>query len=273
MKWSGAYYDTVMTQTWNLFSTLDPSDVQLIVFPETAIPDYMNGRTKESEFLENDATENNAAIVMGALSRVRSENPEEKSKIYNSAFLFGFGGPMPEYRKMHLVPFSEKIPFNGIFPMLNYVDLGTGKFSTGDSLSIWQPGDFSTIICYEAIYGYILRDAKRKGARFIVNITNDGWFMKSTAPYQHLNLVRAQAVENGIGIVRAANTGISAFIEADGRTIEKTELFEKKIIIRKIPLKTRFTPYSAIGDCVEYVLLAFSLLMVIVAKIKKPPTR
>jgi apolipoprotein N-acyltransferase len=264
-KWSRKYYDSVMTQTWDLFQTLDPSEVSLILFPETAIPDYMGSRTNEYEFLESYAAKNNTAILIGALSRVRNQEQGKRYKVYNSAFLFGSGYPAAEYRKMHLVPFSEKIPFDNIFPVVNYVDLGGADFSSGDSLSIWQPGDFSPLICYEAIYGSILREAKRKGAKFIANIVNDGWFMRSTAPYQHLNLVRAHAVENGIGVVRAANTGISAFIEPSGRIIEKTELFEQKIVVRGMPLSTRFTLYSVIGDYVELFLFVFSLSMIVSA--------
>ncbi|MDR1811985.1 MAG: apolipoprotein N-acyltransferase [Candidatus Fibromonas sp.] len=276
-KWSRAYFDSVMGQTWDLFKTLDPRDVELILFPETAIPDFINTRYKEYEFFDNYARENNAVIVAGALNRVWDVGKESKRKkkysIYNSAFLFGLDSPAAEYRKIHLVPFSEKIPFDNIFPVINYVDLGGGNFSSGDSLSIWQPGNFSPLICYEAIYGGILREAKRNGAKFIANIVNDGWFMKSIAPYQHFNLVRAHAVENGIGIVRAANTGISAFIEPNGRVNEKTGLFEQKIIRHDISLKTRFTPYSVAGDYIEQVLFVFSLLMILAAFIiKKPPT-
>ncbi len=263
-KWSKEYYDSIMRQTWDLFATLDPSNVSLIVFPETAIPADMNISVKEYEFLDGYAKKNNTAIVIGALSKIRGKERGKKGySVYNSAFLFGSGYPAAEYRKIHLVPFSEKIPFDNIFPVVNYVDLGGGDFSQGDSLPVWQPGNFSPLICYEAIYGGILRDAKRKGAKFIVNITNDGWFMRSIAPYQHLNLVRAHAVENGIGVVRAANTGISAFIEPNGRIIEKTELFEQKIVIRGMPLSTRFTLYSAIGDYVELFLFVFSLAMIV----------
>jgi len=264
-KWSREYYDSIMKQTWNVFKTLKPDTVALILFAETAIPDFIDMRSKEQEFLESYAIRHNTAIVIGALSRNWDSPKENKRKrkygVYNSAFLFGSDHPMQEYRKMHLVPFSEKMPFDNIFPVINYVDLGGGDFSPGDSIYIWQPGNFSPLICYEAIYGSILREAKRKGAKFIANITNDGWFYKSTAPYQHFNLVRAHAVESGIGVVRAANTGISAFIAANGKITEKTELFEQKIIVNSISLATRSTPYYFIGDYIEQVLFIFSLVM------------
>jgi apolipoprotein N-acyltransferase len=266
-KWSKEYYNSIMEQTWNLFNTLEPDSVALILFAETAIPDFMDLRFQEQELLEDYAVKNNTAIVIGALSRTLGRQKENKRNrkynVYNSVFLFGFGYPMPEYRKIHLVPFGEKTPFDDIFPVINYVDLGGGDFSPGDSIYIWQPGSFSPLICYEAIYGGILREAKRKGAKFIANITNDGWFYKSIAPYQHFNLVRAHAAENGIGVVRAANTGISAFIAANGRIIEKTELFEQKIMVNNMPLKTRSTPYYFIGDYIEQVLFVFSLAMMV----------
>jgi len=266
-KWSREYYDSIMEQTWNLFKTIEPDSVALILFAETAIPDFIDLRFQEQRLLEDYAVKNNTAIVIGALSRVWGSQKENKRNrkysVYNSAFLFGFGYPIPEYRKIHLVPFSEKMPFDNIFPVINYVDLGGGDFSPGGNIYIWQPGSFSPLICYEAIYGSILREAKQKGAKFIANITNDGWFYKSIAPYQHFNLVRAHAVENGIGVVRAANTGISAFIAANGKIIEKTELFEQRIIVNNMPLETRSTPYCFIGDYVEQVLFIFSLVMLV----------
>ncbi|MDR2999972.1 MAG: apolipoprotein N-acyltransferase [Fibromonadaceae bacterium] len=266
-KWNQEYYDSVMKQTWDLFETLDPLDVALILFPETAIPDYINYRRREYSYLKKYAAENDVAIVIGALNRDRHKREEKKKpNIYNSAFLFGPDEPK-EYRKTRLVPFSEKLPFDNVVPAINYVDLGGGDFTPGDSLTVWQPGSFSPFICYEAIYGSILRDAKRKGAKFIANLTNDGWFKRSIAPYQHFNLVRSHAVENGIGVVRSANTGISAFIKPNGRVIERTELFEQRIIVQDMPLKTRFTPYSVIGDYVEWVLFAFSLFMIVFARL------
>jgi apolipoprotein N-acyltransferase len=266
-KWSREYYDSIMEQTWNLFKTLEPDTVALILFAETAIPDFIDIRFKEQNFLEDYAIKNNTPIVIGALSRAWDSPKENKRNrkygVYNSAFLFGSGDHLLEYRKIHLVPFSEKMPFDNIFPVINYVDLAGGDFSPGDSIYIWQPGNFSPLICYEAIYGSILRKTKRKGAKFIANITNDGWFYKSIAPYQHFNLVRAHAVENGIGVVRAANTGISAFIAANGKIIEKTELFEQKIIVNNMPFGTRSTLYCFIGDYVEQVLFIFSLVMMV----------
>jgi apolipoprotein N-acyltransferase len=261
-KWSREYFDSAMSQTWTLFSTLDPSDVDLIIFPETAIPDFITARPIESRYLRAYAEENNTVIMVGILNRSRNEARKRRYNIYNSAFLFNANHPDLEFRKTHLVPFSEKIPYNHVFHVTNRWDLGFGDFVEGDSLSIWQPGNFSPLICYEAIYGKIVREAKKKGAKFIANITNDGWFYTSIAPYQHFNLVRAHAVENGIGVIRAANTGISAFIEANGNVIERTELFDKKIMVNNMPIGTRFTPYSIFGDYIEIALIAFSLLQI-----------
>jgi len=183
-KWSKQYYESVMEQTFNLFKTLEPGSVGLVLFAETAIPDFIDLRFPEQKFLEDYAVKHKTAIVMGTLSRnwenPRADRRKRKYNVYNSAFLFGFGYPPPEYRKVHLVPFSEKMPFDNIFPVINYVDLGGGGgFSAGDSIYVWQPGDFSPLICYEAIYGGILREAKRKGAKFIANLQMTAGFTRA----------------------------------------------------------------------------------------------
>jgi apolipoprotein N-acyltransferase len=91
----------------------------------------------------------------------------------------------------------------------------------------------------------------------MVNITNDGWFGRSTAPYQHLNLIRYRAIENGMPVARLANSGVSAFIDQYGHYDGNTEIFTDRVVQRKVPLKTRDTLYSRIGDFVEMFLLCF----------------
>ena len=99
----------------------------------------------------------------------------------------------------------------------------------------------------------------------MVNITNDGWFGRSTAPYQHLNLIRYRAIESGMPVARLANSGVSAFIDQYGHFDDNTEIFTDRVIQRKVPLKTRDTLYSHIGDTVEIMLLWFFAIYLVVA--------
>ena len=110
-----------------------------------------------------------------------------------------------------------------------------------------------------------LREAINEGSRLMVNITNDGWFGRSTAPYQHLNLVRYRAIENGMPTARLANSGITAFIDQYGHFDKNTEIFTDRVVIRKMQLKSRDTVYQHIGDSVETALLWFFLIYLISA--------
>lgn len=169
------------------------------------------------------------------------------------------------YIKKHLVPFSERIPFDDIFPILNYVDLGEGDFVPGKETPVYEPYKWTPYICYDAIFGDLVREAINAGSRMMVNITNDGWFGRSTAPGNHLNLVRYRAVENGMPVARIANSGISAFIDQYGHYDKNTSLFTDEVIQRRMQLKTRNTLYQYYGDSFETLLLYFFLFYFIVS--------
>ena len=142
-----------------------------------------------------------------------------------------------------------------MFPILNYVDLGEGDFVPGKETPVYGPYNWTPYICYDAIFGDIIRDAIRAGSRLMVNITNDGWFGHSTAPFQHLNIVRHLAVTYGYPVARLANSGVSAFIDQYGHYDQNTNIFEERVIQRKMPLKTRSTFYTSVGESFEKALL------------------
>ncbi len=124
----------------------------------------------------------------------------------------------------------------------------------GDSLA------YSPSICYEIIYPDFVRGARKKGARMLVNITNDGWFGRSNAPYQHANITRFRAIEAGIPIARCSNAGISVFYDARGRVEKATELFEETVLRHQLSLTTYDTVYQKIGGGMDAALLWFFLL-------------
>lgn len=264
-KWSKDRFDSIVNKTLGMVNDSVDQDANLIILAETAVPDYMRRQPQVMNRLFKQAKNKDASILTGALDYQR--NPPEsirKYDIYNAAFLFSSEAPSYQrYIKKHLVPFSERIPFDDIFPILNYVDLGEGDFVPGKDTPVYPPYSWTPYICYDAIFGDLVREAVRAGSRLMINITNDGWFGRSTAPYQHLNLVRYRAIENGMPVARLANSGISVFIDQYGHTDMNTELYTDRVIQRKMPLKTRDTLYSKIGDSVETALLWFFLLYLI----------
>ncbi len=260
-KWSKAYYDSVVQKTWKLASDSidwEKDAPDLVVFPETAIPDFLRKRSREKEWIYDRIKDTRTSLFIGTLDYDRNGKPPRPVNLYNSGFLFRPGETgYTRYIKTHLVPFSERIPFDDVFSILNYVDVGQGNFVPGKERPVFEPFSWSPFICYETIYGMEIRSAIRDGSRLMVDITNDGWFGRSTAAAQHLNQIRYRVIESGYPAVRCTNTGISAFIDQFGHENMKTELYTERVISRRIPLRTQDTLYFHIGDAVEYGLLGF----------------
>lgn len=262
-KWSKDRFDSIVNKTLGMVNDSVVEHADLIVLAETAIPDHIRRQPRVIERLHRVADSKNASVLVGALDYKR--NPRGSARrfdIYNASFLFTPGdNEFPDrYVKKHLVPFSERIPFDEIFPILNYVDLGEGDFVAGHETPVYRPFLWTPYICYDAIFGDLVREAIRDGSRLMVNITNDGWFGRSTAPYQHLNLIRYRAIENAMPVARLANSGVSSFIDSYGHYDGNTEIFTDRVIQRKMPLKERDTLYSRIGDTVEMSLLLFCMV-------------
>ena len=267
-KWSKERFDRIVNKTIGMVNDSIKEHADLIVLAETAIPDHIRRQPGVIERLHSVADQKDAQLLVGALDYRRNPRSSiRKFDVYNASFLFTPNVPsFPErYIKKHLVPFSERIPFDEIFPILNYVDLGEGDFVAGKETPVYQPYLWTPYICYDAIFGDLVREAIRSGSRLMVNITNDGWFGRSTAPYQHLNLIRYRAIENGMPVARLANSGVSAFIDQYGHFDGNTEIFTDRVVQRKVPLKTRDTLYSHIGDTVEMLLLGFFAVYLITA--------
>jgi apolipoprotein N-acyltransferase len=275
-KWSKQFYDSTMVTLWTMLDSLEGQQADLIVLPETAVPDFLKRRYSEYKKFKQYAHKLNTTIVVGALNYDKKGPPPRKYRYFNSAFVFDKSGKkVSEYRKINLVPFSERIPFDDVIPLLNYVDLGEGDFSAGDSVMVFDKESlaYSPNICYESIYPALIRRSVHAGARLIVNITNDGWFGKSAAPYHHANLVRFRTIENGIPMARAANSGISVFYDEYGREYHTTQLFERSIISMDIPLAKagHSTLYSRIGDTVELLLFWSTILLLLFLFLKPKP--
>ncbi len=279
-KWSKAHFDSVTNKTFDMVQDSIQQSVDLIVLAETAIPDHIKHHPSVQNKLWNLAAVKNAPIVTGALDykRLPPGKSPRRYEIYNAAFLFenNSAEEPKRYIKKHLVPFSERIPFDDVIPILNYVDFGQGNFVTGKETPVYKPFAWTPFICYDAIFGDLMREAIRHGSKLMVNITNDGWFGKSPASGQHLNLIRYRAIENGFPVARCANSGITAFIDQYGHYSERTELFTDRVLIQKIPLRTRDTLYTHIGDSLEtfllWFLLGYILTAVCIPKFKNPTT-
>ncbi|MEI6729876.1 MAG: apolipoprotein N-acyltransferase [Pseudomonadota bacterium] len=208
-------------------------DINLVIWPEAAIPYYID----EIEPLLKESVAflpEKSLLIAGGL---RGQESTEKPQAFNSLFAIDKQGKIVStYDKRHLVPFGEYIPFRNILPLENIAG-GIGDFASGSGIKTQFIGDyppFLPIICYEAIFSEESNDSTKQ-AKWILNVTNDAWFGISSGPYQHLQMARMRAVEQGLPLVRAANTGISAIIDPLGRIIAKTELGKEAILDGYVP--------------------------------------
>ncbi len=198
----------------------------LIVWPETSFPGYLEDEVVMAAHLRGTARAAQTHLLVGAPT-VGDLETVETIKFFNSAVFFTpKGEEVSRYHKMHLVPFGEYVPFERFIGFIrNFVTIG--RFSPGHKQTLFsivtenQPiriaAKFGVLICYEDIFPGMVRDACKNGADFLVNISNDAWFGKTSAPYQHAQASVFRAVENRVPVVRSTNTGLSCFITSEGR--------------------------------------------------------
>jgi len=210
------------------------------------------------------AEETGSEMLMGAL--VTEERTGKEDEYTNSALRVEPGkGITGRYDKTHLVPFAEQY---WIFkPIVQAISgLRLAQMKAGEELPVWDLGGhrYGAQICYEAIFPEISREIARKGATFTVNISNDGWFKSSGELDQVLAMARFRSIENRIQVVRATNTGISAFIEPTGRLQKVLEVDGKVkevggVLAGRIKVTKVSSPYRALGDWVKWAGLAAAL--------------
>jgi len=173
----------------------------------------------------------------------------------NSAFLLTERGIAGRYDKMHLVPFGEYVPLSGLIGFVRGWAEFISELEPGTQTVVFPgpPAPFGVVICYEGIFPELVRDFARNGARLIVNITNDAWFGRTSGPLQHLAMYPFRAVEHRTSVVRAANTGVSAFIAPTGQITQRIPLYERDIVTAAVPLRVVTTLYTRLGDWVAYL--------------------
>jgi len=254
VKWNPDF----QTETMDIYSRLTRSSFlfkpDLIVWPETSAPFFFQNNQGLSSRIFSIAEESGAALIFGSPAYKRIAG---KINYLNRAYLIPSDGRIESYDKVHLVPFGEYIPLKKLLFFINRLVAAAGDFKAGDKISPLNYDDLSIgiLICYEAIFPELARAQARKGANLLVNITNDAWFGKSGAPFQHLSMAIFRAVETRIPLIRAANTGISAFIDPCGRIICKGPLFKEEVLKHKITIcKTpRQTFHTRFGDVFVFI--------------------
>jgi apolipoprotein N-acyltransferase len=242
-------------------------DSSILIWPESAFPFFL---TREADAMAQIAglLPEGTVLITGS---VRAPDPPPGARItraYNSIYVIDHDGSvLSVYDKLHLVPFGEYLPFQGLMEKLGLVQLTKvqGGFIPGlqrQAMEIPRAPRALPLICYEAIFpGNVAARDDRPG--WIVNLTNDGWFGISTGPYQHLQQARLRAIEEGLPLVRAANTGISAVIDPVGRIVARLGLGVEGVLDSGLPSAIAPTIYARDGDIPAAIIIAAAVIFVI----------
>ncbi|MFN8544206.1 MAG: apolipoprotein N-acyltransferase [Candidatus Binatia bacterium] len=264
-KWDPAFQDETLERYQRLTRESLAAKPDLIVWPETAAPFFFQEPGPRREAVLDLARTIGVPLLFGSPAAAHDARGEFKQT--NRAYLLSpQGREVGVYDKMQLVPFGEYVPFARALFFVGRVVEAVGDILPGLVPTVFRLNDarFGTLICYEGIFPAATREFAARGADFLVNISNDAWYGRSAAPYQLLAQVSLRAVENRVPIVRAANTGISAIIDADGRIRWQGPLFEALAYTAEITWPGVRTVYGRWGDWFPRAcLLAVGIALVV----------
>jgi apolipoprotein N-acyltransferase len=244
-----------------------PDSVRLILWPETPAAFYFNHDPEFRRRMESIATSAGAYFFLGFVDfRPRSSGHAERDPYNSVAMLSPDGRAISQYDKVHLVPFGEYIPYQSLFFFVDKISTEAGNFRPGNRVVV-TPLDnqrsAGTFVCYEAVVPDLVRQFARDGSQLFVNVTNDAWFGESAAPFQHLAMARMRAIENHRYLLRAANNGVSAIIDPDGRVVKTVPRNQRTFLEGHFSFETRMTAYSQYGDVFAWICLFASVAVLV----------
>jgi apolipoprotein N-acyltransferase len=244
-------------------------DLDLIVWPETAVPSRLSSRVYTRTEVRRIQQSLDVPIVTGAFMSEYDRQTREV-RDYNAAYLI-VDGRIPTgdsvYKKRVLVPFGERVPYQKVFGFLKGLAMGWSDFSLGMSSTPLggppaapQLPPIGVQICYESVFSRLVRSQVVDGAMVLAVITNAAWFGRTSGPYQHLKAAALRAVEFRRPVIRASNCGISGFIDRWGQILQATPLFEKTAVLGQVWPEPGLTFYARTGDWVPVLAALVSLL-------------
>lgn len=262
-KWNPAFQKITTEKYINLSLSARDQNPDLVVWPETATPFYFLYNTRLTGMVKRGVKLAGTSFLIGSPSFTSEGNI---LGYYNSAYLLNPDGRVTgKYDKAHLVPFGEYVPFKKWVPFLGKIVENVGDFKPGrkgDTIR-WGKRRLGVQICFEVIFPKLSRAMVQNGANLLVNITNDAWFGRTSAPYQHFSMAVFRAVENKRSLIRSANTGFSGFIDPVGRIISKTPLYTEAVSTQSVPVINQTTFYTRFGDLFAMACLLAGLAYII----------
>jgi apolipoprotein N-acyltransferase len=269
LKWDKTFKRATVEKYGRLSLGAVPTPA-LIIWPETALPFYYGSDREYSNLVDGYIRKARTHFLVGSPAYERGR---ETLRFYNRAYMLN---PLSlvtgTYDKTHLVPFGEYVPLGDYLTFLGKITEQAGNFSRGDKMFVplsFRDHKTGVLICFEILFPSIARQFVKNGADLLTTITNDAWFGQTSAPGQHFAVAVLRAVENRRSVVRAANTGISGFIDPLGRVMEETGLFETAAITKPVPALEEISFYTRYGDLLVMVCLVAIFLGFVVKGVNK----
>ena len=265
LKWNSDY----KTETLDIYRRLSlegaSAGAGLVVWPETAVPFFLAHDEPLSKKVLDVAVESSAYLLAG--SPHYEFAPGGRTAYYNSAFIVSPSGALTQrYDKIKLVPFGEYVPLKKLLFFIDKLTVGVGDFTPGPGprpLNI-NGESVGVLICFESIFPEIASSFVRNGASMLAVITNDAWFGKTSAAFQHYDMAVMRAVENRVFVVRAANTGVSGMIDPLGRSVKKTGIFTEEVFTVDAGLRSGpHTFYANYGMLMPAISILFSVAVLL----------
>ena len=265
-KWDPERAPMILQRYLDMSRVAATAGARLIIWPESSLPFFLQEDAVGGDRVRRLAFESRAYLLLGSDQIERGSPP----RYFNSAFLITPDGTIGAiYRKMHLVPFGEYVPLKRLLFFAGPLVEAVSDFSAGEE-SVMLPVDgnnVSTAICYEVVYPDLARNAVARGSQLLTTITNDAWYGRSSAPWQHFEQASLRAVEQGRYLARSANTGISGIVDPYGRVLARSSLFEQTTLLGEIRFLDGRTIYARIGDVLAYGCAALTLAALLLARL------
>ena len=272
VRWEPSLREEHLTKHVNLSKEAAANrHAQLIIWPETSVQGSLTQDRTLMAIMSRLARETASYLLVGVSVRPKFGSREFKIKNrFNSAQLISPDGTIVgQYNKIQLLPFAEYLPYKNIIPWSENVTSLAGDFMRGAEYTVFAVNGvkFGVTICWESIFPGLFRQFVKNGARFMINITNEGWFKETAGPYHFIPMNVFRAVENRVSIARAANTGISGFIDPYGRIVGRVTRGSKDVYVAgyltmSVPLSKTRTFYTMHGDIFAYLVLFGTALVI-----------
>jgi apolipoprotein N-acyltransferase len=247
----------------------NPTHPDLVVWPEAPAP-YIESDPRVQQSISALAHGVQAPVIVGGIGMTYSDG-EQAWHDYNSAMIVGADGSrLGRYDKIHLVPFGEYVPFRNLLTFAHKLTGRVSDFSRGEERSAFRlPTEtgashrYGIFICYEAVFAEEVRQFARNGAEVLVNISDDGWYGDTSAPWQHLNMARMRAIENRRWLLRDTNNGVTAAIDPYGRVRQSIPRHQADALPAQYGFRDDVTFYTAHGDVFAWVCAILSIGVVV----------